>query len=166
MQPQPGDIGFAYTTGVMGRLIRLGERLRFKRGSEWNHQFIVSDEVDVDGVPFIIQATIHGVTSDARLDSVALGGRYVTIPPPDACDRHELLVFAKRQVGVEYGIGTILAIALDIVTWDWFPAFRGARKNSWICSALVNEAMRFSGWLHDYVNIYTVTPQDGWNALQ
>ena len=149
----------------MGRLIRLGEHIRFKRGSEWNHMFVVSDEVDVDGTPFVIQATLRGVTDTCRLDQVALGGHYITMPPPDACDRHELLVFAKAQVGVEYGILTILAIALDIVTWDWFPAFRGARKLSWICSALACESMRYAGWLHNFVNIYTVTPQDGWCAL-
>jgi len=161
----PGDIGFAHTHGWMGKLIRLGEWLRFKRGSEWNHQFVVSDEVDVDGTPFVIQATLRGVTDTARLDQVAPGGRYITMAPPDACDRHELLVFMKSQVGIRYSLMTILAIAIDIVTWDWFPAFRGARKPSWICSALVNEAMRFSGWLHPWIDLYSVTPQDGYCAL-
>ena len=165
MTVTPGDIVFAHSNGAMGRLIRLGEHLRFKRGSQWNHMAVVSDEVDVDGMPLVIQATLRGVTSNGRLDQVALNGNYVTIPPPDACDRYELLVFMKHQVGIEYGIGTIVAIALDIATWDWFPAFRGSRKNSWICSAVALEAMRFAGWLHDFVNIYTVTPQDGWNAL-
>jgi hypothetical protein len=127
--------------------------------------FIVGDEVDVDGTSFVIQATLRGVTNTCRLDQVALDGRIFTMAPPDACDRHELLAFAKAQVGVRYGIGTIIAIALDIATWDWFPAFRGARKQSWICSALVCESMRFSGWLYNFVNIYTVTPQDGWNAV-
>lgn len=166
IKPQPGDIGFARTGGVMGKLIRIGEFLRGKRGSQWNHQFAVSDKVDSDGMPFIIQATLRGVTDTARLDSLKKGGgRYLTQPPPDAVDRHEFLVFLKSQVGTEYGFFTILAIAIDIVTWDWFPSFRGARKSSWICSALINEGMRFAGWLHQWPDIYTVTPQDGWNAL-
>lgn len=162
MSPQPGDIGFSRSNGAMGRLIRFGERLRLKRGSQWNHEFVVSDQVDVDGTPLIIQATLKGITDTARIDGV---GEYVTMAPPDACDRHELLVFMKAQVGTRYGVGTILAIALDILTWDWFPAFRGSRKNSWICSAVTNEAMRFAGWYHPFVNIYTVTPQDGYDAL-
>ena len=166
MKPQAGDIGFARTTGIMGRLIRLGEWLSFRRGSKWNHEFVVSDKVDTDGVPFVIQATLRGVTDTARLDEVAIGGDYVLVSPPDAVDRHELLAFLKAQVGIRYGFWTILAISLDIVTWQWFPAFRGARKQSWICSALVNEAMRFAGWLHPWIDIYTVTPAQGWEALQ
>ena len=165
IKPQPGDIGFARTNGLMGRLIRVGEWLRFKKGSHWNHEFIVSDLVAENGEPLIIQATLRGVTETARLSEVAPGGSYLTMPPPDGVDRHEMLVFAKSQVGIEYGFWTILAIALDIVTWDWFPAFRGARKQSWICSALVEESMRYGGWLRHWIDIYTVTPAQSYLAI-
>lgn len=159
-----GDIGFAKTKGVMGRLIRLGEVLRFKKGSEWNHEFIVSDFRD--GEFYITQATLRGVTNTAKLTEVAPGGHYITMPPPFEVDRQKLLLFAASQVGITYSLGTILAIALDIVTWNWVPSFRGSRKPSWICSGLVNEALRFGGWLHQWIDIYTVTPAQGYLALQ
>lgn len=161
---QAGDIGWARTTGIMGRLIRLGEWLRFRK-SEWNHQFVVTDTVDVDGMPFIIQATMRGVTDTARLDQVAPGGTYITIPPPPEVDRAKLLKFCKAQVGLEYGYWTDIAMAIDIVTWNWFPALRGARKQSWQCSALVNEGLRFGGWLHPWLSIYNIFPQEGYDAL-
>jgi hypothetical protein len=146
----------------MGRLIRLGEWMRFKKGSHWNHEFIISDKVDENGEPLVIQATLRGVTDTVPLSQVAPGGRYLTMPPPDGVDRHKMLVFATSQVGIEYGFLTILAIAIDIVTWDWFPSFRGARKQSWICSALVEESMRYGGYLRHWVNIYTVTPAESY----
>jgi hypothetical protein len=160
---QAGDVGFAHTKGMMGKLIRLGETFRFKKWSAWNHEFVV-DRV-VDGVPYIIQATLRGVTDSAPLADVAPGGRYTTMAPPDGVDRHEFLVFCRSQVGMHYSLGTILAIAIDIVTWDWFPAFRGARKPSWICSALVNEGLRYGGWLHQWRDIYSMTPAEGYGAL-
>jgi hypothetical protein len=157
-----GDIGWAHTNGLMGKLIRIGESLRGKRGSEWNHQFIVGSPVPDEDDWYVIQATIHGVTDTGKLSEFP---KYVTKRPPKEAEPAKILLFARTQVGVEYGFFTIFGIAIDIVTWDWFPSFRGARKQSWICSALVEEALRFAGWLHDFVNIYAVTPQDGWDAL-
>ena len=162
MKARGGDVGFSHSNGAMGRLIRLGEWMRFRRGSRWNHQFIVSDETAPDGCPLVIQATLRGVTKTARLDSM---GDYVTMPPPAGTNRAKVLAFAHAQVGIEYGILTILAIALDIVTWNWVPSFRGARRQSWICSALANEALRFGGWLHPWIDIYDVTPAQGFAAL-
>jgi hypothetical protein len=164
INPLPGDIGFAYTTGTMGRLIRLGEHLRFKSGSQFNHMFIIGDQL-IDGEPNVIQATLKGVTDTAKLSEVAPGGRYLVMAPPAHVDTQEVLRFAKAQVGMEYSLFTIFAIAIDIVTWNWWPSFRGARKPSWICSALAMEAMRFGGFLHSFIDVYSVTPQDGWNAL-
>jgi hypothetical protein len=162
MKPQPGDIGWAHTNDLMGKLIRVGESLRGKRGSEWNHQFIVDSPVVGEDDWYVIQATIHGVTDTGRLSEFPT---FVTKRPPHEADAAKILLFARTQVGVNYGFLTILAIAIDIVTWDWFPSFRGARNQSWICSALVEESLRYAGWLHDFTNIYTVTPQDGWDAL-
>ena len=107
-QVEPGWIGFAHNRGVMGRLIRLGEWLRFRKGSRWNHQFVV-DRVE-DGVPYIIQAVIRGVTDTAKLADVAPGGKYIMFPPPSEVDVDRLLAFARAQaVGLCYGIGTIIA---------------------------------------------------------
>ena len=157
-----GDVGFAKTKGWMGRAIRLGEWVKFRK-SEFNHMFILDREVD--GVWYIIQATMKGVTDTATLESVSKTGTYVLIAPPAGADRARLLQFARAQVGLEYGYWTILAISLDILTWQWVPSLRGARKQSWICSALSCEALRFGGWLHNWLSIYDVMPQQAYDVL-
>lgn len=163
-QPQPGDIGFSHNVGGMAFFIRLGEWLRFRKGDYVNHEFVV-DRV-FNGVPYIIQATLRGVTDTARLVDVAPGGSYMIVVPPATIDRDKLLEFCRSQVGDEYGILTIAAIAIDLASWSWFPSFRGARKNSWICSALSNEGLRYAGWLHQWTDIYCVTPAEGLLALE
>lgn len=142
----------------MGVLIRFGEWIRFRSGSRWNHAFIVSDEVDSSGTPLLIQAQIRGVTDTMPIDQ--LPGDLFILPTPDGVDPQRVLQFAKSQVGVEYGILTIIAIAIDILTWNWFPSFRAARKPSWICSALAFESLRFGGYLRNVVDIYEVTPAE------
>jgi hypothetical protein len=159
---QVGDIGFARTRGVMGRLIRLGEWLKLRK-SDWNHEFAVWQIVD--GVPYIIQATLRGVTDTAKLADVSPGGHYITMRPPLEVDVERMLTFARSQVGIHYGLLTILAVAIDIVTWNWVPSLRGARKPSWICSALVEESLRFGGRLAQWNDIYDITPQESFDSL-
>lgn len=142
----------------MGVMIRLGEWIRFRAGSRWNHAFIVSDETDSRGIPLLIQAQIRGVTSVMPIDQ--LPGDCLILDAPAGVDPAKVLAFAKAQVGIEYGILTILAIAIDILTWNWFPSFRAARKQSWICSALVFESLRYGGYLRNVVDIYEVTPAE------
>ena len=163
--PKPGQIGFAHTTGIMGKMIRFGEALKGKVGSEWNHAFIVSDEVSDTGEPLIIQATLKGVTGDKPLSSVAPGGRYTVIDLPEGVDPLQVVAFAKSQIGQRYGLLTILAIAVDILTWNWVPSFEGSRKPSWICSALAAASLRCGGWIHTWINDATVTPQMLFDAL-
>jgi hypothetical protein len=157
-----GQIGFAHNKGLMGRLIRLGEHLRFKR-SDWNHQFAVVD-VDANGNATIIQATLKGVIL-SPLESVATGGRYILLDAPAEVDVTKMLEFFRAQVGLEYGLLTDIAMGIDIVSWQWVPALRGARKESWQCAALINEGMRFGGWLHNWLDIYSIFPQQSYDAL-
>ena len=160
---QAGDIGFARTTGWMGRLIRLGEWLK-GRGSEWNHMFIL-DCPALAGDWYIIQATLRGVTHNALLSEVAPGGKYVTFAPPSEVDRKKLLAFCRAQVGSHYSLLTIMSIAVDTLTWNWVPALMNSYRESWICSGLVCEGLRYGGWLHDWVNLYLVTPQQAYDSL-
>ena len=160
---QPGDLVFAHNKGWMAKLIRLGEWLKLRQ-SEWNHECIV-DRFE-DGHWYVIQAELRGVTDTCRLEDVAPGGRYVVEPPPEGADPAKILEFNRAQVGTRYSILTIVAIAVDVVTWNWVPAFSNSRKRSWICSGLVNESLRYAGWLYEWTNIYVVTPQQGWGAIQ
>ena len=158
-----GDIGFAHTKGIMGRLIRFGEMLKGKRGKEWNHQFVVDRQIN--GEWYIIQAKFSGVSDSCKLDDVAPGGYFMTVAPPRECDRAKILEFNRAQVGATYSVLTILSIAIDIVTWNWVPALMNSYRQSWVCSGLVNESLRYAGWLHQWVDLYTVTPQMGYCAL-
>jgi len=157
-EPLPGDIVFAHSNGIMGRAIRFGEFLRWRKGSHWNHACVIS-RVDKDGVAYVIQADIKGV-NEARLDSV---GDYIILEPPARVNRNKILAFTKAQVGSKYGILSILSIVTDIISPNWFPAMR--RKNTWICSAVTGEALRYGGWLQNWADIYTVTPAQLFDAL-
>jgi hypothetical protein len=166
--PAPGDIGFAHSNGFFGKCIRFGERIRWgEHPSHWNHAFIV-DRVVMEGSvtdgtaqfkTYIIQAEPSGVTDDKLIESV---GSYTLVEPHLTHDRADILAFARAQVGSHYGWGSILSVALDIMTPNWFPSFR--RPGTWICSALVGESLRFGGWLKSWKDIYTVTPAQVFEA--
>ena len=150
--PANGAIGFCRSKGLIGRLIRLGERLRFRKGIV-NHAFIVHPSGKV------WQAEARGVTSTRTLDEVAPGGKIWLLPFPEHVDVERVFVFCEQNVGKPYGWLTIFNLAIDIITPKWFPAFRS--EGSWICSALVAEALRTGGWVRKglWPDIYTVTPQ-------
>jgi hypothetical protein len=160
--PQVGDLVFAHSNGLMGRLIRVGERLRWgEHASYWNHAAIVN-RIDNNGVAFVIQADIRGV-NEAPLSSV---GEYRLRKIPDGVSQDAVLEFLRGQVGSKYGVLSILCIALDLITWNAAPDLR--RSGTWICSALVAESLRAGGWFSpasNYGDIYTVTPAQLWTSL-
>ena len=156
--PDVGDIVFARSNGIMGRAIRLGERLRWRRGSKWNHVAIVSHVHN--GVAYVTQAEPSGVTNDKRLSTI---GECLIVKPPVTVSSKKTLEFISLQVGHRYSFLSILSIFFDILTPNWFPAFR--RDNTWICSSLVAESLRFGGYLHNWADIYTVTPAQLFEAL-
>ena len=150
-----GHIGYARTTGFLGFLIRVGERLKWRNGDS-NHAFIVVDEGDTYETIWIVQATLRGVVK-STLAPLLENSYVVDIYPPAVNAHPELVViFAENEIGSPYGLMSICCIALDITTPDWFIAFR--RKNTWICSALAGESMRFAGWYDDVPDIYCQTP--------
>src|ERR1035437_142917 len=78
----------------MGRMIRLGEWISFRKGDQWNHAFVI-DRVE-NGVAYVLQATLKGVTNTATLDEVAPGGKYITFAPPEIVMSKELPIEAVR----------------------------------------------------------------------
>lgn len=163
--PRPGDIGFCHSTGVIGRAIRLGERLRFRNGDFWNHVFIVSDEVDANGEPLIIQAIAKGVDGSRPLATVAPGGKYEVIPLPTSVHAESVVAFAKSQIGQSYGYLSIVSTALRILTPRWLPLPYLRTASSWYCSALGAESARAGGWLHTWPDVYNVVPSEFYAAL-
>jgi len=159
-----GDVGFAHTTGIMGRAIRFGEWIRGRsHASTWNHAFIL-DRPTENGDWYIIQAEAKGVTNDKLLSQVAPGGTYQVVPCPS--NPADLLVFARAQVGAKYGIVTILSCVLDILLPDSICL---RRSNTWICSGLVAASLMYAGW-DTTINmakkdIYTMMPSEVFTAL-
>ena len=158
MDPVVGDIAFARSNGIMGRMIRLGEWLRWKHGSKWNHVCFVS-RIE-GGVAYVIQAEPKGISNDKPLSSI---GEYLLNSLPDGTDAKKVLEFATKQVGMKYSFLSIISLIADILTPNFFPAVR--RDNTWICSTLVAESLRYGGWFHDWGDIYCVTPAQLYLAI-
>jgi hypothetical protein len=177
----PGDLIFAHGVGAISRSIRIAEWLQWFRfalvfffrsgtwpsrdeGTRFNHVAVV-DEIDGDTV-YVIQAEAHGVTGKGfhrrTLDQVSPGGTYEVVQPPSTTSRVRILAFARAQVGTPYGFFTILSEVCNTVSPQWMT-FRWT--NSWICSALAAESLRFGGWLHNWPDIYQVTPSELYVAL-
>jgi len=154
-----GDIGFAHSDGLMGRAIRFGERIRWgEKPSHWNHAFVV-DRI-VDGVAYVIQAEPSGVTNDKTIDSV---GEYVLVDASAKVNVDAVLKFARQEVGSRYGWLSIISIIFDIATPSWFVSTR--RRNTWICSALVGEALRAGGFISRWPDVHCVTPAQLFSSL-
>lgn len=163
---KPGDIGFCHSTGIIGRVIRFGERLRFRHGAFWNHAFIVSDEVDAHGEPLVIQAIGKGVDGSKTLSTVAPGGRYEIVALPDGVDRAKVVAFAKQEIGSKYGYVSIVGTALRILLPRWLPLPYVRTGATWYCSALAAESARAGGWLRRWADVYNVVPAELYAALK
>ena len=152
---------FAHTSGTMGKLIRMGERLRWKESaSHWNHACVVSRVFK--GVPYVIEATLKGVVESP----LSKYEDYVLVSPPTGVDTTKLVEFQKAQLKESYGILSIFAIAIDLLDGNWMPDLR--RSGTWICSALTAEGLRVAGWFtpeSNWGDIYTVTPAQLFQVL-
>jgi hypothetical protein len=163
---RPGDVGFAHTTGIIGRAIRFGEAIRgSKNDAKWNHAFIL-DRPTENGDWYIIQAEAKGVTNDKLLSQVAPGGQYEVVDLPVVLPDVYLLEFARKQVGAKYGIVSILSCVMDIVLPDSICL---RRSNTWICSGLVAASLMYAGWNATISvakkDIYTITPAELYGLL-
>lgn len=157
---QPGDLVFCHGRGFVAGAIRLAERLRFRGGDFYNHVAVLMER---DGVDWrVVQAEGRGVTSSGFLSHLAPGGKYVVVPPPAGIDRAQVLAFAQAQVGERYGFLTIASIVATLLS----PKFVNVMlPYTWICSALAAESLRAGGWLHNWGDIYQVSPAQLWDAL-
>ncbi len=136
-----GDLVFCHGNDFIGRLIRFGEWLRWRKGSKWNHVAILGHPEGDDWV--LIQALGRGVVEAGLLSQV---GEHEVVPLPAGTDAAKVLAFARAQIGTKYGFLTAISVAVTILT----PIFINVmRPNTWICSALAGESLRFGGWLHN-----------------
>lgn len=157
-----GMLVYCHSSGVIGSAIRLVQHLANDVDYQWNHVAILDKKVGNRW--YVIQAEAHGVTgtrSDGTeylsrpLSTVAGDGYYEVREVPDGVDPAKVLEFARSQVGEHYGFITIASIVTSLLT----PKFINVMlSNTWICSALTAEALRFGGWLHSWGDIYQVRP--------
>lgn len=157
-----GDVGFARTKGIMGRLIRAGEWLKF-RICDFNHTFVVVGTGETAEDTWIVQAELRGVSLRRLSEILPAAEEIWYVSPPKEANPLKVAEFSLRQLGAPYGLLTIGCISIDILTPDWFISFR--RNGSWICSALTAESLRYAGWLADFDDIYIITPTGLWKAL-
>jgi hypothetical protein len=161
-----GDLVFCHSKDIVGRGIRLAERLHFRGGSTYNHvatldMWHMDDNHPDSGYWTVIQAEAHGVTNFRELDEVAPGGTYVVIPTL-APNIDKQIEFLRAQVGTPYGFLTIISILVTIES----PKFINVMlPNTWICSAVAAEAMRAGGWIHNWDDLYQVNPAELFEAV-
>lgn len=154
---QPGDIVFFHGYDFVGRMIRLAERIRFKKGSAWNHVAIINGQTDEGWT--LYQAQGSGITDTGLLGDSG----YFILRLPEGIDRDKVLEFCNGEVGKPYGFLTILSILVTL----FMPQFVNVMlPNTWICSAYAAEAMRTGGWYHSWPDLYQTSPAALWEALQ
>ncbi len=166
---EPGDLIFCNGRGLVAWSIRAAERLSrdWDRAlghpqTRFNHVAIADHELD-DGDWALIQALGSGVKVDrdsgpSRLSQLH---HYSVVACP--ADRQLTLEFARAQEGRRYGFVSIISFVITMFS----PSFVNVMvPHTWICSALAAESLRYGAWLHDWPDIYQVTPAQLWLALE
>ena len=154
---QAGDIGFVHGTSLIDKSITLAQWLRFRRGHEYSHVFTLDQQVGDDWT--IIEARQHGVVNTRKLSELP---PHIIVPSPLA-NPDVQLQFLHQQVGKRYGFFTIASIITTLL----MPKFINVMlPDTWICSALAAEGLRCGGYLHNWPDIYQVTPAQLYEALQ
>lgn len=106
----------------------------------------------------MIQANSHGVGVASLQDFT----NYELVSLPSTCSSGMAWIFANAQVGDKYGWVTDVSMGLNMLTPDRFSL---RKPGTWQCAALVAEALRFGGWLHDWPDIYALFPAQVYEAL-
>lgn len=139
----PGDFVLTHGNAWTSRLIRFGQRLRFRgedrKYARWNHAAIF-----VDGEGTIVEALGGGVQQ--RHISVYKPTEYTVVRidsiVASSDDRWQAAVFAQWSRNQPYGFATIFSIAYGLLAGGKFTfGFDGQH----ICSGLVARALERTG---------------------
>lgn len=138
------------------KLIKFGERLRGKKGSQFSHMGII---VDMDGGT--VEAVGRGIVKSR------VGSRTYKIldpfHPDDKLAYISCVTYArwcanpKRNSKIKYGYLTIISIAIDLIFGGKF-SFRSG--NTLICSELAAKAAEHGGWICPKLDTSHVMPSD------
>jgi hypothetical protein len=151
--PLPGDFLLTHGTAWTSRLIRFGQRIRYRGKNRpfayWSHAVaVVSDSGE------IVEALGNGVEKGSISKYLGSDYSYVRIKASKE-DRDEMAAFACRQVGNEYGYLTIVSIALALLTSG---RLRFGLSGAEICSGLV--ARMLERGVYSWVDPPSVMPAD------
>ena len=151
-----GDAVFCHSTGMIGKAIRLGQRLHgfAPEYRVWNHIAWLDEPIYEGGkiVDWHVgQAIGKGVDNTHLLSSVAPGGHYEIIPldafptiDGKPLNRDRVIDTLRAEVGQEYGYLTIAAEVFNILTPEAINIdFR--KDGTWICSGLYAYALHAGG---------------------
>ena len=148
-KPQLGDYGVVKTKGFFGKLIRLGTM------SRWNHCFIYI------GNDLIVEANPTGVAISPvhKYDKIAWNQHEKLTK----AQRLAILNNASKLIGKPYSFFTIAGMVLRILGFKFFGdklLAAIARHDGYICSELVAECYRKSGFILVCEQDYLVNPGD------
>ena len=155
MTYSPGDFILCHSPTLLGKAIRLAERLRDKGpGTQYNHAALIIDDKGT-----LIQAVARGLAYghvDDYPDHLLV---HVTL---DDTERQKAVDFGKYWLskGVKYNYLEDLSIGLDLLTPD-FIHFKSPR--AMICSEFVARAMSQTGWICPKLDVGHVRPDDLYN---
>ena len=149
-----GDAVFCHGKGFVSHAIRA------VTDSNYNHVAWL-DHQDDQGNWIVGQAGGKGVTITSPLDTTAPGGSHTIVPVPAGVDRAKMLAFLRAQDGIKYGFLTDASILLNRIV----PRINVMVSGTWICSAVYAEGLRAGGWLHNWPDLYQVSPQDIWAVI-
>jgi hypothetical protein len=128
-----GDFLLVDRGKYVGRLIRWGQALRFRGAnriySRWNHAaLVVSEQGD------LVEALVRTGATRSHVDKYA-GVTYVVVRTNCVpLDQSQILYFADRVVGEDYGFLNCLCVIVGYLTWNkWSFGVNG----SIMCSGLV-----------------------------
>lgn len=152
-----GDFILTHSTGFYGRMIRIGEALRYwgndAKFAHWSHAAIF---VDDDGS--IVEALGGGVQK--RNISVYTDTEYVVVHLPQSTassDRQQAVAFADFCLHDRYGWLTIVSIALCLLTGSKLSFGVDGQQ---ICSALVARCLERIGVIFVESEPWHLTPAD------
>jgi len=140
----PGDFILTHGNEWTSKLIRFGQRLRFrgpdKKYTYWNHTALI---VDQDGS--IVEALGAGV-QQRNISVYEETQRTLVRIESSPEDREQARRFALWAKGSNYGFLTILSIAYSLLTGGKFGFYF---KGQHICSGLVSRALERTGLIFE-----------------
>ena len=150
----PGDFILVSTTGILAKLIRFGQFIRYhgkmKPYSHWNHAAMI---VDTDGT--VVEAAGRGVRY-SNINEYKESEYYLVSTKLNKQSRDQTVAAARSFVKDKYGWFTILSIILQLITGIEFQFSFG---NSVICSGVVAQSLWAGGVIFDS-NPYQIMPAD------